>query len=391
MFQGILREEITSSKLREDTGPRTLLPEIFLNISIRCFYIYLKLFKNRLQRSEFKSGSASSFNPGGANRKTKPRLLCVTDKWTRSNPAFGPSTNEHNLFGTLEVSGLATYSRFHFDEYRLQHKRIPCDFALLRTCLETKPDLMVFAYAGGGLCPRWMTLGLVRRMGIPVVTFWWDYPGSLSEQASLFIDLNVGVYSPFLQKTTHPEKYFITWVPEDTRVFYDPGIPRDIDISFVGSMKNRGDRYAGITALKASGIDVYRAGGQLEQPLPINEYANRFMRSKIALNFGFSEDKNGVRIPLATGRIFEAALCGAMVLSTGNPETDLFFEPGVEYVPFTDENDLVEKAKYYLEHVSEREAIAARGQKKVKENYRPEKFWGAIFDRVIPEKFSKGV
>ena len=87
------------------------------------------------------------------------------------------------------------------------------------------------------------------------------------------------------------------------------------------------------------------------------------------------------------GRIFEATLCGAMLLESDNPETELWFEPMVDYVPFVNETDLVEKAKYYLEHDDERERIASNGHQKAKKMYNCERFWTIVFKQVFGKDF----
>lgn len=148
-------------------------------------------------------------------------------------------------------------------------------------------------------------------------------------------------------------------------------------------MKGHPDRYAGISALRANAIDVYQTGGQREHRLPVDEYARIYMRSKIALNFCYHP--NGMA--QLKGRIFEATSCGAMLMEADNPETAKLFEPMVDYVPFTDETDLVEKVRYYLAHNSERMEIAAKGHQKATEKYTGEMFWKTVFKRVFGTDF----
>ena len=293
---------------------------------------------------------------------------------------MGVSHSEHNLFGSLEASGLATYERFHFDEYYRKYNS-SCDYALLRLCMESKPDLLFFTWAGNQYSPKWTTLNLIhKKMNIPIVAMWWEIDNFV-ESILPFVNLNVVLQSIYLQRTHHPEKYLLMWTPQDPRVFYNPKIKRDINISFVGSIDkpHYTDRRIGIAALRENGIKVYQSGGQREKRLSVGQYAKVYMRSKITLNFclGYGGAVH------AKGHIFEATFCGAMLLEAENPETNIWFTPMVDYVPFMDEVDLVEKARYYLEHDSEREEIAARGYRKAKEKYNAEIFWRTIFDRVF--------
>ncbi len=313
-------------------------------------------------------------------KKRKRHILFVTEKWCDCNPAMGATNSEHNLFGSLEATGLATYDRFHFDEYYRQNSR-PCDFALLRLCMESKPDLLFYSCCYSDYEPKWETINLIRRkIGIPIVTIWWEVT-DLAESVLPFVDLNVVLHSAYLQRTSHPEKYLLVWTPQDPRVYYNPNVDRYMGISFVGSIKkpHYSDRRSGIAALRSNGIEVYQSGGQKEHRLSVGEYARIFMRSKIALDFSLGPGG----IQHAKGRIFEATLCGAMLLEDDNPQISMWFEPMVDYVPFTDEADLVEKAKYYLEHDSEREEIADRGHQKAMEKYSAGMFWRTIFGRVF--------
>ena len=313
-------------------------------------------------------------------KRTKPHVLFVTEKWCDCNPERGPTNSEHNLFGSLEASGLATHNRFHFDEYYRLHNRAS-DAALLALCMESKPDLLFFTWAGNQYSPKWTTLKLIKRkMNIPVVAVWFEVM-DLAESALPFVNLNIVMHSTSLQRTAYPEKNLLMWTPQDTRIYYNPNMNRDIDISFVGSMTtpHYAERRAGIAALRSNGIEVYQSGGQREESLSIEEYASIHMRSKIAINFGVGP--NG--IPHSKGRIFEATFCGAMLLDSESSETNIWFEPLVDYVPFANEHDLVEKARYYLAHDVEREQIASNGHQKAKQKYNAEAFWRAIFARTL--------
>lgn len=317
--------------------------------------------------------------------RTKPQVLFVAGKWCDCKPRYGLTNNEHNLFGSLEASGLATQKRFHFDEYYYRYKHAG-DAALVKLCLESRPDLLVLSWGPGSpYDPKLETLDVIRnKMRIPIAAVWCDIvcPNEMAQAEELlpFVDLNVvfGSTTVHLTKSQHPEKYLPTWVPQDPRIFYNPGWPRDIGISFLGGISNYPDRSAGLAALRAGGIKVHQAGGQREKRLSVSSYARIHMRSKIGLNFclnaGYVQCK---------GRVFEILLCGAMLLEADNPETSVWLEPMVDFVPFSNEADLVQKARYYLEHDAEREGIAARGYGKAKERYTGGRFWKTILSKLL--------
>ncbi|MFC1989901.1 glycosyltransferase [Chloroflexota bacterium] len=311
----------------------------------------------------------------------KPHLLILSEKWCEHNPTFGPSNDDHNIFGSLAASEVATYVRLNHDEYCQNHRSF--DRGLLLECFRHRPDAIVIV--NWLLSPlRLETLKLLKEgLQIPAVVIWGDSVNHMEEAEALlpYVDLSIMIDSTtaYLQKTHQPEKYLPMWTPEDPRIFYNPNMPRDITVSFLGTMAEHSDRLAGIAELRSAGIEVYQAGGQRENRLPVEEYARVYMRSKIAVDFCCHTNL----APQLKGRVFEATLCGAMLLESENPEIAAWFEPMVDYVPFRDEKDLVEKARYYLSHDSERIKIASRGYHKAKEKYTGKLFWETVLRRVL--------
>jgi spore maturation protein CgeB len=137
------------------------------------------------------------------------------------------------------------------------------------------------------------------------------------------------------------------------------------------------DRIVGIEALKYNGIEVVQMGGQRENPLPVDAYAGVLQRSKICLNF---PQYRGAPFIQAKGRIFEATLCGALLMDADNEQTRKWFNPDEHYIAFKDERDLVEKVKYYLNNDEARGRIAQTGWLKASTCYTPKNFWKAIVE-----------
>ena len=108
-------------------------------------------------------------------------------------------------------------------------------------------------------------------------------------------------------------------------------------------------------------------------------------RAKISINFSFSVDKHQLK-----GRVFETMHSGAMLLETKNPQTEMLFNDGIDYVSFSNKEDLVKKIKYYLIHEQERESIAQNGRQKVLKLYNSKLFIKKIFEHkdFVSEKSS---
>lgn len=60
-------------------------------------------------------------------------------------------------------------------------------------------------------------------------------------------------------------------------------------------------------------------------------------------------------------RVFETLSTGSFLLTNWLPTLGDLFEDGKHLVTYKSYDEMVEKARYYLEHDDEREAIAAAG------------------------------
>ena len=120
---------------------------------------------------------------------------------------------------------------------------------------------------------------------------------------------------------------------------------------------------------KSFTIDLYTDDDTIQMPGVNNrglaDYWNVtpkiFNRSKINLNFTIRNIRSG--LPL---RIWDILGSGGFLITNFQPELPMFFENGKDLVYFEDEQDLVKKVKYYLEHEDERRAIAQNAYNKVK-------------------------
>lgn len=63
-------------------------------------------------------------------------------------------------------------------------------------------------------------------------------------------------------------------------------------------------------------------------------------------------------------RLFETTGVGAFLMTQHHANIGRYFEPDREIVTFSSEEEFLEKARYYIEHDAEREAIAERGMRR---------------------------
>lgn len=161
------------------------------------------------------------------------------------------------------------------------------------------------------------------------------------------------------------------------------GTEKDIDISFVGAMKGKVGRSNYLKALMNAELDISVFGMGTTQGVVSRDRAiDIYRRSKINLNFTGSslftpldwEQSINRRVRQVKGRCSMIALCGAFVLSEYAPGIEKLFNIGNEIDVFHDEEELIEKARFYLTHESLREEMAVRAYARAASEYDEAKF-----------------
>jgi len=90
-----------------------------------------------------------------------------------------------------------------------------------------------------------------------------------------------------------------------------------------------------------------------------DDYFAHFRRTAINLNLVNGNSESGLNM-----RHFEITAAGGFMLCYHAPEIDDFFEVGKECDTFHDEQELLEKVRFYLERPKERNEIAHAGQRR---------------------------
>jgi len=147
------------------------------------------------------------------------------------------------------------------------------------------------------------------------------------------------------------------WVPlaADPELHYTGPKEKKYDVCFIGNFHSRhsGKRIELCDRLFREFPNFYYGH------VCFKDMAEKFAQSKLVWNWGLNKDTNM--------RFFEAMMSGSALLSNYLPAQDeLGFVAGRDYIAYTDEKDMIEKARYYLEHDEEREKIAKSGHALVK-------------------------
>lgn len=96
------------------------------------------------------------------------------------------------------------------------------------------------------------------------------------------------------------------------------------------------------------------------------------------LNFSLPKSRLQIK-----GRNFEIPAVGGFLLTQNAEDLYNFYKPNEEIVLFNDFNELVEKIKYYLDHDSERIAIAKSGYARTVKDHNWEKRFEYIFNIIL--------
>jgi hypothetical protein len=195
------------------------------------------------------------------------------------------------------------------------------------------------------------------------------------------------------------------WHVVDTSAFTPRGQERDIEVSFVGKFDGHYEyREPFLAYLADNGVELYLAGSSTGRFLSNDDYADVMRRSRVALNFsGFELISLWDAHPLTErphyvdserhhlkARVFEIMESEALLFESENSVITEWFQPGVHYVPFSDEADLLKKVRYYLANEDERAKIAAAGRRLAMEKYTAGEFWRGVFDTLnASDRFSR--
>ena len=303
----------------------------------------------------------------------KNRLIFITEKWCDGDPSKGLTNNFHNLFGSLERSELdVEYENYFVDEQDVKGRT--------QEIIDKGPRAVVFSFLGNSsLNPDSQMIRRIHNAKIKTCVMWPDtgYPWALNKIKELgdSVDLHVSYGG---ERTTDVDNHLWLWAPQDEALFH-PDVHRS-EISFVGSLRGYHDRSyylkyaidAGV--LKAGDI----GGGQREEALTAEKYAERIRTS--GMNINFPESPSGK--DQCKGRVMEIIASESLLLERKNDATSRYLVPGKEYVEFDSLDDFVNKIKYYTSNGEECRKIASAGYEAYKNKYSSRIFWETVLNEL---------
>ena len=273
------------------------------------------------------------------------------------------------------------------------------DWTFFQRCIEYQPDAVII-HGWWHYTNREAQVGVVslsalymvrKLLGIKLAALLFDQARNNFVTSDILASLCDWVFTHehptvFRKFSKFPDKHIVSIATFSPSLFHgDPAAARDIDISFVGGTSGYGNsRGNALDVLRQEGIKVAVPGGRSvgQQRLTNQEYAAFIHRSKIVLNW--SKHISG-RWYQAKGRIFETTLAGSMLLCEECEPVNMWLRPGIDYVPFSNVGDLVEKARYYLDHEEQRRRIAQCGHATAMKKFHADVLWGQMISRMRQE------
>lgn len=175
----------------------------------------------------------------------------------------------------------------------------------------------------------------------------------------------------------------VYWLPFacDPEIHKRWDLPLRYDICFVGKLTPGTEREQLVRKIEKSFGRVY-VGNRF-----LHDMARIYSQSKIVLNKSLAGDLNM--------RVFETLSCGRFLLTDriANGLEELFRDK-IHLVTYDDFDDLVDKARYYLDNEREREKIALQGLKEVHKKHtylhRAEYLLRITVESGFSQHFSRG-
>ena len=311
---------------------------------------------------------------------SKPHILIIMEKYRAGDPSSGIiSTTEHQVLRSLTSTGLATYATAHYDAEELHHQgqqfKLAGDGVLVDYCRQVRPDVILFdpiLRRSISPNPNPVTLAFLHwKAGFPILGVLWDAgPCSIQMYDADFPFCQHVILSDNFNPTgcsVNPSRFsWDWWCPTDSRIVNDPGYARTLDVSFPTHMGPELQEI--VTQMASHGIEISTPSTHV----PVEEFYDLYKRAKIKFKVSDKVPKH---------RVFEATLCGSLLLEPACTVTNRYFVPGREYVTYEYGNwaEAAEKARYYLDHEGERQQIARAGYEKATSTYTATRWWTKAF------------
>lgn len=311
--------------------------------------------------------------------------------------AFGYEDWErHGLWPSLaRVSDLHLVPIARLNETHALPKEGPGRLApLLRAYLAEVDRLMaagpvhlVFFYVDAGMLPPGLLEELARRRV-------WSVVMGLDDKHQFLPRHRRGLVIRQDELASKVDLYWTTWragcdviAGDGGRPWYAPeaadpafhhpvDVPRDLDVLFLGQRYGR--RAALVEHLRARGIKVSCFGRGWEGGhVSFEQSVELFSRAKVVLGVGDTGMMTGLQA--LKGRDFEAPMCGAVYLTSFNPELADWWHVGREILCWSTFENCFETLSWILPRTDVQESIRAAALERARREHTWEARWFGLF------------
>ena len=346
------------------------------------------------------------------------KILYVALKYDYGDPKRGFSFEHYNFYDSLVKMEQEKHQivYFPFDEIMTKKGKKEMNKELLKTVRREKPDLCFF----------FLFRDEVKKETIKTITqkyntktFNW-----FADDHFRFCNFSK-YYAPLFSwvSTTDSEaiekynkincKNVIKTQWACNHSSYKPyNLEKIYDVSFIGQPHS--ERRNVVDLIKRTGISVEcRGNGWKRGRISQDEMIKMFSQSKINLNLTKSSSGNSFRSIVSIflkkeltgqiritnprhwsgnfqsilakkrdqvkGRNFEIPGSGGFLLTSNADNLSDYYRDGKEIIIYKNNDEMIEKIKYYLEHDKEREAVARAGHKRTLQEHTYEKRFNDIF------------
>jgi len=179
------------------------------------------------------------------------------------------------------------------------------------------------------------------------------------------------------------DKQVIQWLPHaaEPQAYPHFEIVKKYDVAFIGHMQDT-PNYNGMTRIDFLDTmfkefpNFYFGTRNPQKPAAnmFEDASKKFCQSKVVLNISIRDDLNM--------RVFEALSSGSFLLTNYLPTVGERFEDGKHLVTYKTQEEAIDKARYYIEHDDEREAIAKAGHEEFLKHHTYEERIRTIFEII---------
>jgi spore maturation protein CgeB len=297
------------------------------------------------------------------------KILCVLSRYAYGKLERGENYDYFHFVPAFERMGHEV-SFFDSGDRSLYRDFAGLNIALLEHVARWRPDVIFCVLMHYEI---WFeTLDLIRTQSPALVVNWGTDDSWKFTQASRFfaehVDLHVTTDRAAAEAAPSRglKNVFLSQWAASGATLTDPTPAKDCryDVSFVGSMY--GYRTEWIATLRASGIAVACFGHGTENGVvTAAEIPKLYGSSRISLNFSGSGQNPGATAGAdgrqIKARTFEVPGAGGFLLTEDAPGLERNFAIGAEISTFVSPEELIAKARYFLDHPIERDSIAQAG------------------------------